>query len=63
MSADPVPDDAIFLHDRQSAIFKTDANQIDVILAFQFLELQTGVRRIALEETIGALGVPLGAEG
>ena len=40
VSADPVPDDAIFLHDRQSAIFKTDANQIDVILAFQFLELQ-----------------------
>jgi hypothetical protein len=28
-----------------------------------FLNLQTGVRRVALEKTIGALGVALGAEG
>ena len=57
MTADPVPHDSIFLHGGQGAIFETDANRIDVILAFQLFELQTGVRRIALEETIGALGV------
>ena len=57
MTADPVPHDSIFLHGGQSAIFKTDANRLDVILALQLFELQTGVRRIALEETIGALGV------
>jgi hypothetical protein len=55
VAADPVPDDAVFLHERQSAIFQTDASRIDVILAYQFLELQAGVRRIALEEAIGAL--------
>jgi hypothetical protein len=37
VAADPVPHDSIFLHDGQSAIFETDANQIDVILAFQLL--------------------------
>src|ERR1022692_4348193 len=57
--ADPVPDDAVFLHDCQSAVLRTDASRIDVILASEFLELQAGMRRIALEETIGALGVPL----
>jgi hypothetical protein len=39
-----------------------DANRIDVILTFEFLELQTGVRRIVLEETIGALGITLSVE-
>ncbi len=61
MTADPVPHDSIFLHDAKGSIFKTDANRIDVILAFQFLELQAGVRRIFLKETLSALGVPLGA--
>jgi hypothetical protein len=42
MTADPVPHDSIFLHDAKGPIFKTDANRIDVILAFQLLELQTG---------------------
>lgn len=54
---------SIFLHDSQSAIFKANANRIDVILAFQFLEFQARVRRIALKETIGALGVPLSVRG
>ena len=61
--ADPVPDDAVFLHDCQSAVLRTDASRIDVILASEFLELQFGMRRIALEETIGALGVPLRVHG
>jgi hypothetical protein len=63
VTPDPVPDDSIFLHDCQSAEFKTDANRIDVVLAFQLLELQTGVGRIALKEAIGALGVALSVEG
>ena len=63
VTADPVPHDSIVFHDGQSAIFKTDANRIDVILAFQLFELQARVRRIALEETICALGVPLRAQG
>src|ERR1039458_2224062 len=63
VTADPVPHDSIFLHGGQSAIFKTDANRINIILAFQLFELQTGVRRVALEKTIGALGVALSAEG
>jgi len=46
MAADPVPHDSIFLHDGQSAIFKADANR---------------ACRIALEETSGALVVPLSA--
>jgi hypothetical protein len=34
-----------------------------VILAFQLLELQAGVRRITLEESIGALGIPVNVVG
>jgi hypothetical protein len=63
MTADPVLHDSVFLHNGQSAIFKADANRIDVILAFQLFELQAGVRRIAPEETIRAFGVPLRATG
>jgi hypothetical protein len=58
-----IPHDSIVPPDGQSAIFKTDANRIDVILAFQLFELQARVRRIALEETKCALGVPLRAKG
>jgi len=42
VGADPVPDDEIFLHDGQSAIIKTDADRIDVILAFEFLNCKPG---------------------
>lgn len=63
VTADPVPYDPIFLHHRQSAVPETDASRINVILAFQFLELQAGMRRIALEETIGTLGFPLSVRG
>ena len=47
----------------QSAVLETDASRVDVIIAFQFLELKTRVRRIALEQTIGAFGVLLHFEG
>jgi hypothetical protein len=63
VTADPVPDDAIFLHDSQSAVLETDASRINTMLACQFLELQTRVRRIALEEAIGALGITLSIDG
>ena len=59
MIADPAPNDSTFFHDSQSAVFKTDTNRVNVILAFHFLEVQSGVRRIALEEAIGAFGLPL----
>jgi hypothetical protein len=59
VTADPVPDDLIFLRDRQSAVAESDARRIDVNFTFQFLELKTGVRRIAQKETIGAFRVPL----
>ena len=67
MIADPVPDNSIFLHDSQSAVLKADASRVDVIRAFQFLELQTGMRWVALDwvalgETIGGLRVPLNVE-
>jgi hypothetical protein len=61
LAADPVPDYAIFLHDSQSAICKTEAQRIDVILAIPFLEFQPGLREIALEQTIGGLGERGGA--
>jgi hypothetical protein len=58
VTADPAPDDAVLLHHRQSAVPEADARRIDIILAFQFLELQTRMRWIALEETPGAPGSP-----
>jgi hypothetical protein len=54
VTAYPIPDDPILLHDRERSIIKTDTNRIDVLLAFQFLELQAGMRRIALEQPIGS---------
>ena len=54
VAADPVPDDSVLLHDRQCAIAKTDANRVDILLAFHLLESQTGMRRIGLEELVRA---------
>jgi hypothetical protein len=59
MTADPIPHDSILLHDGQRAVSQTDANRIDVVFAFQLLELQTGVRWISLEEAICLLSIPL----
>jgi len=39
VTSDPVPHDSTVLHDGESAISETDANRIDVVLAFQFFEL------------------------
>jgi hypothetical protein len=38
VTAYPIPDDPILLHDRERSIIKTDTNRIDVLLAFQLLE-------------------------
>jgi hypothetical protein len=63
VTADPVSDDAILLHHGQSPIFEADASRIDVVLAFQFLEVQSRVRRIALEEAVGTLAFPWASKG
>src|SRR5437773_2777696 len=62
IATDPVPDDAISLHDPEGAVAETDASRIDVVLAFHFLELKSGMCGIALENSIGTLGVPLNIE-
>lgn len=62
MAPDPVPKHAILLSDRERPVAESDANGINVILTFQFLELQAGMGRIALEKPIGAFGVLLNIE-
>ena len=42
VTGDPIPDDAIFLHDRKRAVFETDASRIDFVLAFEFLNRRPG---------------------
>jgi hypothetical protein len=59
MAANPIPDDPISFHNRQSAIIKTDTNRIKVVLALQFFELQAWMGGIALEQSISALRVAL----
>lgn len=44
---------------RQAMVSEADSCRIDVVVAFEFLELQAGMPWIALENPIGALGVPL----
>ncbi len=63
MTADPVPENVVLPHYGKSAVLKTDASRIDIIFAFQFLELKARVRRIALKKPKGPLGVPLNVEG
>jgi hypothetical protein len=55
VTANPVPDDAIFPHDRQRTVIEANTSRVDVIFAFQFLELQAGMRWISTEQPIGAL--------
>jgi hypothetical protein len=38
----------------QRSITEADSYRVDIVVAFQFLELQTGVRGIRLEEAIRA---------
>jgi hypothetical protein len=63
VAADPVPDDAIFLHDCQGAVVEADASRVDVIFAFEFLEVQARVRGISLEKPIRSFGFPSDAGG
>jgi hypothetical protein len=55
MASDPVPNNAISIDGRQSAVSEADSRGIDVVLAFEFLELQAGMPRIALKDSIGRL--------
>ncbi len=50
MVANPVPDDAIFLHHSQRAILKSDANGIDVMSPSNFFELEARMSRIVAEK-------------
>ena len=59
VSTDPKPYYAMPLHCSERPIAKTDTGGVDRVITFQFLEMQAGVRRIALEETIRALGILL----
>ena len=61
--ANPVPDHTTLSHDRQSSIIEPNANRVDVFFAFQFLELQAGMRRIGAEQPVGLLGVTLHFQG
>jgi hypothetical protein len=63
VTANPVPNDAISAHDRQSTVVQTDASRIDCILAFELLKVQAGVRRIALKEPVCALRIALDVNG
>jgi hypothetical protein len=40
VTADPVPDHPVLLHKREHPRSEADASRIDIILAFQFLELK-----------------------
>jgi hypothetical protein len=53
--ANPVPYDAASPHDRERAIIETDPGRVDVVLTFQFLELQTGMRRVCPKKAISPL--------
>ena len=59
MIADPIPDDPVFLHDRQRAIVQADARRINIILALQLLEFQARMPWILPKKAIRALRVPL----
>src|ERR1700677_4616213 len=59
VTANPVPYNAISLHDRQGAVPEADSRRIDIVVAFEFFELKTGMPWIALKDSIGALGAPL----
>jgi hypothetical protein len=62
VTADPVPDHRIFLHNRERPIAEADANRIDAVLTFQLLELQARMGSIALELPIGAFCLLLNVE-
>lgn len=62
VTANPVPNDAVLLHNCQRELLEADASRVDVILTLQFLELQRWMCRIALEETIGTPSVLLNIE-
>ena len=52
VTADPIPHNPISIHDRKGTVLQADANRVDVIFAFQLFELQTGVCRVGLEDTV-----------
>lgn len=59
MSADPIPDGSVPPENGKSAILQADADRIDVIFAFEFLEMQTGVSWIVSKNAICSLRILL----
>jgi hypothetical protein len=59
VTADPVPNNPISVHHRQRTVCEADPRRIDVIVAFEFLEVQARMPRIVLENSIGTLGIAL----
>jgi len=59
MSADPIPDGPVPLKNGKSAIFQSNARRIDVIFAFEFLEMQTRVSGIVSKNAISSFCVLL----
>ena len=59
VTADPLPDNAISLHNCQGAVSEADSRRIHVVIAVEFLELQAEMPWIAPKQSIDALGVPL----
>ena len=62
VAADPIPDDAISLHDREGAIAETDPRRIDILLAFQLLELKSRMGGIVVKKAPGTFGIALNIE-
>jgi hypothetical protein len=60
VAADPIPDHSIPINGRQCTVAEADANRIDAVLPFQFLEVERGMERIVLEDSISALRLALG---
>ena len=63
MAADPVPHDDISLHDSKGTVTESDARREDILFPRQFLELQPGMRGIALEYSVSVLGITLNVRG
>jgi hypothetical protein len=62
VTSDPIPDHTISIDDRQGAVSESDSHRINVVLAFQFLELEARMPRIVLKRSIGTLSVPLNVQ-
>jgi hypothetical protein len=59
MPADPIPDGPVPPENGKSPIFQANARRIDIILAFEFLEMQTWVSGIVSKNAISSFRILL----